>query len=344
MSARPAMRAAVYLERGVVRVEEREVPRPAADEVLLRVSHCGICGTDLHFVMDGWGRPGSIGGHEFSGTIAAVGDSVVGWCIGDAAVAGADTGCGNCRYCRGHRVSLCDEKADAAMADYVGAFAEYKVVPAEQLHRIPDGLGLREAAIAEPLAVSLHGITQSGARPGQRILILGAGPVGMFTLAALKAQGVEDVTVSEPSPSRRELALRIGATVADVPEALESPGLPFQCVDAPFEVAIECSGKGAAIEAALAQLAKGGSMCLLGTGLERPRLDAMRVLLNELTITGAYTYDENGLSEALNWLASGLLPTHLLIEASDVGLDDLQPAMERLVSGVVAGKVLVVPN
>jgi 2-desacetyl-2-hydroxyethyl bacteriochlorophyllide A dehydrogenase len=338
------MRAAVYRERGVLEVEARPVPRPSDDEVLIRVSHCGVCGTDLHFVMDGWGRPGSIGGHEYSGTIAAVGADVVGWCVGDAVVAGADVGCGRCRFCRSHRVSLCEEQGDTAMAEYVGAFAEYKVAPAAQLHRIPDSLSLREAAIAEPLAVSLHGITQSGVEPGQRVLITGAGPVGMFTLAALCAQGVDAVTVSEPSEVRRDLALRVGAVAALAPESLESPAMPFLRVAEPYDVAFECSGKAVAIESALAQLGKGGTLCLLGTGAERPRLDAMRVLLNELVLTGAYTYDENGLGNALELIASGRLPTDLLIAEADVGLDDLLAAMEQLVAGAVGGKVLVAPN
>jgi len=86
------VRAAVYIERGKLSVEERPVPEPGPGEVLLEVSHCGICGTDLHFVMDGWGRPGSIGGHEYSGTIAAVGRGVAGWARGDRVVAGSDSG------------------------------------------------------------------------------------------------------------------------------------------------------------------------------------------------------------------------------------------------------------
>jgi 2-desacetyl-2-hydroxyethyl bacteriochlorophyllide A dehydrogenase len=338
------MRAAVYLEPGRLEIEERPVPRPGPKEVLIRISHCGVCGTDLHFVMDGWGRPGSIGGHEYSGVISSVGDEVVGWCVGDAVVAGPDVGCGECAPCRRHRVSLCEAQGDTAMAEYVGAFAEYKVVEAAQLHRIPSGISLREAAIAEPLAVSLHGITQSGIRPGQRALITGAGPVGMFTLAALRAQGVEDVTVSEPSEVRRDLALRIGATRTIAPEELAVPPLPFVVVDDAYDVAFECSGKAVAIESALAQLAKTGTLCVLGTGAEQPRLDAMRVLLHELVVTGAYAYDENGFERALEMIASGRLPTDLLISETDIGLDDLLAAMRELVAGRVGGKVLVAPS
>jgi threonine dehydrogenase-like Zn-dependent dehydrogenase len=344
MSPEVAMRAAIYQEPGLLTIEERPVPRPGPHEVLIRISHCGVCGTDLHFVMDGWGRPGSIGGHEYSGVVSAVGSDVVGWVVGDAVVAGPDVGCGDCRQCRNHRVSLCDAQSDAAMAEYVGAFAEFKLVEAAQLHRIPSNLSLRDAAIAEPLAVSLHGITQSGIQPGQRALITGAGPVGMFTLAALQAQGVDDVTVSEPSDVRRALAEKVGATRTIAPAELVAPPLPFTLVDDPYDVAFECSGKAAAVESALAALAKTGTLCLMGTGAERPQFDAMRVLLNELVVTGAYAYDENGFARALEMIASGSLPTDLLIAENDIGLDDLLEAMRLLVAGEIAGKVLVAPN
>jgi threonine dehydrogenase-like Zn-dependent dehydrogenase len=344
MSPPAVMRAAVYQEPGVLAVEERPVPQPGPRDVLLRVSHCGVCGTDLHFIMDGWGQPGLIAGHEYSGTIAAMGSEVTGWSVGDAVVAGPDAGCGECEYCRGHRTSLCTAQGDAAMADYVGAFAEFKCVEAAHLHRIPGGVSLRDAALAEPVAVSLHGITQSGIQPGQRALITGAGPVGMLTLAALRARGIEDVTVSEPSEVRRRLAEQVGAARVVVPDALEIPPLPFSVVDDAFDVAFECSGKAPAMEAALAQLRKTGTLCLLGTGMERPQLDAMRVLLNELNVTGAYAYDEGGFSDALDLIASGRLPTDLLSDPTDVALDDLQGSMQRLVAGQIGGKVLVAPN
>jgi 2-desacetyl-2-hydroxyethyl bacteriochlorophyllide A dehydrogenase len=338
------MRAAVYYERGKLTVEDRPVPVPGPTEAVVRVSHCGVCGTDLHFVMDGWGRPGSTLGHEYSGTIAELGSSVTGWNAGDAVIAGTDFGCGTCIHCRAHRTSLCQAKSDPGLSAFVGAFAEFKCVDAAQLHRIPEGLSLRGAAIAEPVAVALHGITRSGIERGQRALITGAGPVGMFTLAVLRAQGIEDITVSEPTSARRELAKRVGAARVVEPDALISPALPFALADPAFDVAFECSGKAAAMESALAQLAKAGRLCLLGTGMDRPRIDAMRVLLNELVVTGAYEYDENGLAAALDLIASGCLDTDLLVDATDVGLDDLQSAMEDLAAGKIAGKVLVAPN
>ncbi|MEE9608672.1 MAG: alcohol dehydrogenase catalytic domain-containing protein [Myxococcota bacterium] len=337
-----AMRAAVYRERGRIAVEKRPVPEPGPRDVLLRVSHCGVCGTDLHLVLDGWGRPDSIGGHEYSGRIAALGTQVSGWKIGEPAVGGPVPGCGSCDYCRAQRPALCT--GTPGLGEFQGAFAEYKLLPETQLVRVPQGLGLREAALSEPLSVALHAVTRSGVRPGQRALVSGAGPIGLLTLAALRARGVEEVVVSEPSEVRRELARLVGASQVVTPDQLEVPRMPFARVDGAVHVAFECSGVAAAIQAALAQLEKTGTLVLVGSGVERPRLDAMRVLLNELVVTGAYNYDEDGYAQALALLASRRLPTDLLIEPDDIALDGLQAAMERLASGRIGGKVLVVPS
>jgi threonine dehydrogenase-like Zn-dependent dehydrogenase len=338
------MRAAVYRAPREIAVEERPVPELGDHDVLLRVSHCGVCGTDLHLVMEGWGQPDTIGGHEYSGRIVAVGAAVEGWKIGESAVGGASPGCGSCEFCRAHRPALCTGQTAPGTGGSDGAFAEFTRVNQAELVRVPEGLGLREAAIAEPLAVALHGITRSGIQPGQRAFITGAGPIGMFTVAALRANGIDDVSVSEPSRARRELATKVGATRVLHPDEVEIPKMPFQHVSEPAHAAFECSGNGIALRGALAQLAKGGSLVILGTGMEKPRIDANRVLLNELVVTGAYNYDENGFADALALLASGRLPTDLLVEAEDVSLEDMLDAMQRLVAGQVGGKVLVTPN
>lgn len=338
-----AMRAAVYRERGVLEIEPAPVPEPGAGELLLRVSHCGVCGTDLHLVIEGWGRPGSIGGHEYSGHVVAVGPRVTGFAVGDAVVGGPEPGCGRCDCCLAGRPGLCSARPDPVSGGFQGAFAEYKRVRAAQLLPVPEGVSVREAALCEPLAVALHGITLSGIRPGERALVLGAGPIGMLTLAALLARGVEDVTVSEPSEPRRELARRVGARRVVLPDALPVPPMPFSAVDEPYHVSFECSGRPEAFESALGQLCKTGRLVIVGTGMERPRLDANRVLMNELVVTGAYNYDENGFRDALSLLASGRLPTRLLLEADDVSLERLLGAMEGLAAGRIAGKVLVAP-
>ncbi len=344
MSLPETMRAAVYRERRNLAVERRPLPELGPHDVLLRVAHCGVCGTDLHLVLDGWGRKDSIGGHEYSGRVAAVGPSVTRFAVGDAAIGGPDPGCGTCAYCRAHRPGLCATRGGPGMDAFQGAFAEFVRASEASLVAVPVGVSLRDAALCEPLAVALHGITRSGIRPGGRALVTGAGPIGMLTLAALRAQGVDDVTVSEPSALRRDLAARLGAAKTLEPGDLRVPPLPFDIVDGACDAAFECSGRGDALRAALAQLKRAGTLVIVGTGMERPRLDCNRVLLNELVVTGAYNYDENGFEDALHLLASGRLDTDLLIEPDDIGLDDMLGAMERLAAGEIGGKVLVAPD
>lgn len=338
------MRAAVYRERGRLDVEERPLPQLGPHEVLLRVSHCGVCGSDLHMVMEGWGRPDSIGGHEYSGRIAALGSEVRGWQLGEPVVGGPEPGCGACDYCRSRRPGLCRARSSPGVHGFQGAFAEYTKVDEAQLLRLPEGLSLREAALAEPLAVALHAIGLAGARPGARVLVTGAGPIGALSVAALRARGVEDVRVSEPLPARRELALKLGAARVLEPGELELPGMPFARVEDPCDVVLECSGHPDAFHAALAQLVPGGRLAIVGSGMRRPRLDTNRILLNELLVTGAYCYDENGVADALELLASGRLPTRRLIEAEDVALEGLGEAMRGLVEGRLAAKVMVAPQ
>lgn len=339
-----SMRACVYRDKGLLEVEERPRPVIGDQDVLIHVSHCGVCGTDLHLVMEGWGRRNSIGGHEYSGEIVALGSAVEGLSLGDRVVGGPDPGCGHCDYCLAHRPGLCTGRSELGLGTFQGAFAEYKAMAAATVFRVPDSLSLRDAALCEPLAVALHGITLSGIVPGESALITGAGPIGTLTLAALIAMGVEDVTVSEPTELRRKLAERLGARRVVAPESLDTPPMPFDVIDEPWHHVFECSGKRAAVESGLAQLRRAGTLLLVGTGMERPRLDANRIILNELRITGSYNYDEDGFDAALTLLDSGRLRTDLLIESVDVPLGGLQDAMEALVAGRLGGKVLVAPD
>ncbi|MBW2389911.1 MAG: alcohol dehydrogenase catalytic domain-containing protein [Deltaproteobacteria bacterium] len=338
------MDAAVYRSKRDLQIERRPTPSVGPEDVLIAVEYCGICGTDLHFVMEGWGRPNSIGGHEYSGRIVRVGAEVEGFCPGDAVVGGPESGCGECEYCASGRTMLCPARSTPGVSEFQGAFADYICVHQSQLLHLPEGLSLRDAALAEPLAVALHGITRSGIAPGQRALITGVGPIGMLTLAALRARGIDEVTVSEPSAVRRELAAKLGATQVIAPEDLEVPAMPFMLAEGAYDASFECSGKASAVEACLAMLRKGGTLVIQGTGADRASLDGNRVLLNELVITGAYCYDDRGLEAALELLAAGGLDTDLLLYPEDVPLRDLAQAMESLVAGEIGGKVMVVPR
>jgi 2-desacetyl-2-hydroxyethyl bacteriochlorophyllide A dehydrogenase len=340
-----SMSAAVYRGKGALTVETIPVPAAGPGQVLVEVSYCGICGSDLHMVLEGWGQPGHIGGHETSGRVVTLGDGVTRWEVGDPVVIGPSPACGACDPCRAGRPALCSKRAGPTEDhSWQGAFATYVRRDEADLYRIPPNLPLRAAALTEPLAVALHGITLSGARPGERVLVTGAGPIGLLSIAALRALGIDDVTVSEPTERRRRVALAVGANAAVTPEELVTPDFPTHLVDAPYHAVLECSGHPAAMETGLGQLAPMGRLVLVGAGIKRPRFDNNRILLNELVITGAYTYDADGYERALELLSTGGLPVDLLIEPGEVPLEGLLEAMRGLAAGELAAKVMVVPG
>ncbi len=337
------MPAAVYIGDGRIEVQDLPVPVPGVGEVLVEVAQCGICGSDMHLVLEGYARPGTVLGHEWAGTVVASGVDVSGWEPGARVVSNPTPGCGTCRPCRLGRPSVCLTRPPPDYLSFGGAFCRYVVVRADHLLRLPDTLSTRAAALTEPTAIAVHTVNLSGATAGDRVLITGAGPVGLLMLAVLRARGVTDITVSEPSPGRRARAEAIGATTVVAPDHFRAPMLG-RPVDEPFSLAFECSGHAGAAETALDQLDFAGTLVFVGTGRDLPRVNHNRMIVLELTILGAYNYDAEGFQPALDLLASGRLPVDLLIEPDDVLLSDVGAAMERLTHGEIAGKVLVRPE
>jgi 2-desacetyl-2-hydroxyethyl bacteriochlorophyllide A dehydrogenase len=227
-----------------------------------------------------------------------------------------------------------------------GAFARFVVADARALRKVPAGLPARTAALAEPLAVALHAITRARLAPGDAVMVFGAGPIGALALAALVASAGHPVTVVEPSPARRQLATRLGARRVLAPDDLEQypPWEPERLAPGAVDAVLECSGRKAAVEAALHQLRRGGRLVLVGAGMEQPSFDPNRILLNELEICGSFVYDADGFEHALELLHSGALPVDVLVEPEDVPLDRLPDALVALAQGRIAGKVMVVPR
>ena len=340
------MPVAVYRGHGDVAVERRAIPTAGPGQALVEVSHCGICGSDLHMMVEDWGKPGLVGGHEYTGVIAAVGEGVTDWAIGDEIVVGESPRCGHCRRCLAGQPSQCENRATSVSGGGDGAFAQYTLVDARSLLRIPEGLSSREAALAEPLAVALHGITRSGIGPGDTAMVIGAGPIGALTIAALVARGIGPVTAVEPGEARRRLALDLGVAHVFQPEDLEVYPMwePERISPHAVDVVFECSGKGAAMKAGFHQLRRGGILTMVGAGIEPPKFDPNRMILNELRVCGSFVYDADGFERALELLASGALPTDVLIDPVDVPLDLLGEAMAGLAAGRIAGKAMVVPR
>src|SRR5579872_2952104 len=232
------MPAAVYVGDRRLEVQDLPVPTPGPGQVLVEVAQCGICGSDMHLVLEGYARPGTVLGHEWAGTVVASGDDVTGWEAGARVVSNPSAGCGRCRPCRRGRPSVCLERDAPDYLSFGGAFCRYLAVQADKLLRLPDSLSTRQAALTEPTAIAVHTVTLSHVTADDRVLVTGAGPVGLLTVAVLRARGVHDITVSEPSALRRARAAAVGATTVVGPDELPTPALG-RPVDRPFAVAFE---------------------------------------------------------------------------------------------------------
>ena len=238
---------------------------------------------------------------------------------------------------------MCLNRAAPDIVGYRGAFCHYKTVAADGLIRIPDSLPTRVAALAEPMAITLHAIRLAAVEPDDRVLVTGAGPVGLLLVAVLRAQGISDITVSEPSAVRRRQALLVGATKVVTPEALEPPPMALPVAE-PYDVVFECSGHASALQAGLGQLDYAGTLVVVGTGFEPPRINQNRMIIFELEIIGAYNYNDEGFQPAVDLLDSGQLPFDALIEPDNVALGAVMVSMERLARGEIASKVMVQPG
>ncbi len=209
--------------------------------------------------------------------------------------------------------------------------------------QIPDTLSTRAAALTEPTAITLHALQLADVGHADRVLVTGAGPVGLLLTAALHARGISDITVSEPSSIRRQRALEVGASAVLTPDALVEPAMTSTVAE-PFDVVFECSGHAAAIESALGQLGHAGTLVIVGTGFQPPKINQNRMIIFELEIIGAYNYNDDGFQPAVDLLASGTLPIDSLIEKNDVGLGEVMTSMERLARGEISAKVMVQPG
>jgi 2-desacetyl-2-hydroxyethyl bacteriochlorophyllide A dehydrogenase len=337
--------SAVYTGPGQLSVQRRPVPELAPSEALVDVAYCGVCGSDLHLVVEGGGVPGSVYGHEWSGRVAALGEDVSGWAIGQPVVGwprNSTPGCASCGPCRRNRPAACRAAPATRWGEMSsrGAYTERLVVDAAKLVAVPAHLSLRAAALTEPLAVALHAITLAGGAAGdQRVLISGAGPIGALLVAALRARGVGEIVVSEPAVARRAAAEALGATASCPPDELGEATRRAR-----FDVAYECSGNKEAIKGALSSLAAGGVLVLVGLGMRGPSLSPVLMVTQELSVVGAVGHDHDGFDNALQLLASGALPVDTLLSHADVGLADLQDTMAQMAAAETVGKPLVRPS
>lgn len=348
------MRAVVYNGRNDISVTDVPEPTVGEGQVKLRVGFNGICGSDLHeyfagpiFIPQGdvhplTGRklPLTLG-HEFSGTVTEVGSGVTGVAEGDRVAVMPLYTCGRCDRCTSGRPNVCAQIGfHGLMSD--GGMAEYTVVPADMLHRLPDEVSLEMGALVEPMAVSYHAAALGRVEQGGSAVVFGAGPIGIGLWFALRGTGVQDVWVVEPSPTRRAAIERLGATTLD-PTAVDVPAVVADATGGRrADAAYDAAGVQPAIETALASIGAGRpmvSVAIYETPLATPLL---QLVLNESRIQGSLCYTHDDYRAVIELMSRGHYDTTGWMEKIAMG-DVVAEGFDALHAGRKM-KVLVDPT
>lgn len=347
------MKAAVYYGPNKLDVTEMAIPQPGPGTVQIKVGFNGICGTDLHeyfagpiFVptephpLTGQQLP-LVMGHEFAGTISAVGSGVRGWAEGDRVAVEPIYRCGHCGPCRAGNYNICAQIGfHGLMSD--GGMAEYTVVPTDMLHKLPDNVSLELGALVEPMSVAHHAATLGEPYPDGTAMVFGAGPIGIGLWFALRGKGLDDIYVVEPAATRRAAIEALGARTLD-PAA----------VDVPSFIADHTSGRGADAVYDAAGVAPAVETALACVGARRPMVSVaiyekplttplLRLVMNESRIQGSLCYTAADFEAVIDLMARGAYDTTGWVTA--IGIDDVvDEGFEALHAGAKM-KVLVDPS
>jgi L-iditol 2-dehydrogenase len=330
---------------GEAGVEDVPFVGPGVGEVSLRVASCGICGSDVHaFRSDAgfeWVRPPITLGHEFSGTVESVGPGVTRVSPGDRVVAVAIQDCGRCETCLAGSTQLCPDRVAAGLS-CDGGMAEYAVIPEQHLVPVPEGLDLAVAALGEPLSVAVHAVdVRAKIEPGQRVVVSGPGPIGVFCgmLAGLRGAEVLLTGVGRDSESRLPAAERVGLRTANLSEkALEEHLRDCFGGYAP-DVWIESSGSVSALGSALEHVRPGGTVAVVGLYAEEMRFSPTDAVRREISLLFSYSCNYADYQTALDLLGSGALDPGPLL--SKYPLEDALEAFEVVGKGRTVKAILV---
>jgi (R,R)-butanediol dehydrogenase / meso-butanediol dehydrogenase / diacetyl reductase len=312
-------------------------PEPGAGDVVLRVDGCGICGSDLSSYKVGLFTD-TVPGHELSGTITAVGDGVSGWKPGDVAVVDPKTPCGFCDDCRAGQPHRCAMALTSGIGfARPGGFAELVLSPAPLLHAVPDRVAVQDACIVEPLSVAIHGIERAVMPPGAHAIVIGLGPIGLFTVAALHARGVDTVVGVDPVDDRRRIALELGAsnTVAALDEV--------RGVVQPAYAVFECSGHVDLLQAASDLVAPGGKLILVGVPFGQANVAPLMWVTREIDVIGSIASTEDDFAASIQLLSQRPEIASTVITGR-VPLAEVDAAFAELIAPTRGGKVVVDPR
>jgi L-iditol 2-dehydrogenase len=296
-------------------------PEPGADEVLVQVKACGICGSDVHGMDGSSGRrvPPIIMGHEAAGVIARMGEAVTGWQAGDRVTFDSTIYCGKCYFCRQGLINLCDDRRVLGVSpgDYRrhGAFAEYVAVPQRVLYRLPEGITFEQAAMVEAVSVAFHAVRRAPVRLNDTAVVVGTGMIGLLIVQALRVAGCGRIIGVDLDPARLALACELGADVGlksdDVDVVARVLALTEQ---RGADVAFEVVGMSPTLELATRCLRKGGALTLVGNLTPRTDFLLQTVVTRELTLYGSCA-SQGEYPACLDMIARGGINVDALISA-----------------------------
>jgi L-iditol 2-dehydrogenase len=319
------MRASVL--RGVhdIVTEQRPVPTPAPDEVLVRVLAVGTCGSDVHYYEHG--RIGDfvveqplVLGHEPSGVVVARGSAAGRHEIGDRVALEPGVPCSRCAQCRSGRYNLCPHMRFFGTPPVDGAFCEYVALREDFAHPVPGSLSDEAAGLLEPLSVGVWSCRKARVGPGARVLVTGAGPIGLVATQTARAFGASEVVVSDVNPARLRLAGELGATAT-----VDVGSTSLRATGFEPDVLLECSGVPAATGEAIRQVGRAGRVVLVGMGGDEIPLPLAHVQGHEIELTGTFRY-ANTWPDAITLAASGEVDLDRLV-THRFGLDEVEQAL-----------------
>lgn len=297
-------------------------PAPGKGEVLIDIQACGVCGSDIHGMDGRSGRriPPIVMGHEAAGVIAALGEEVTGWNIGDRVTFDSTEFCGECAECDAGNFNLCANRKVLGVScnDYRrhGCFAEKVVLPTRILHRIPDSLSFEKAAFAEPVAIALHAVNLAPAITGEPAVVVGAGLIGLLVIQSLKARGWANVIAVDLDDSRLELAERLGASHAfNAKEENLAATIKELCGGDGAATSFEVVGAAAPIDLAIRSVRKGGTVVLVGNLQPSVPFPLQEVVTRQISLRGSCAC-AGEYPEAIRRIEDGSIAVEPLLSAS----------------------------
>ncbi|MDG4808826.1 alcohol dehydrogenase catalytic domain-containing protein [Micromonospora sp. WMMD1120] len=308
------MKAVVYRGARHLGIEERDPEPPGPGQVRIAVAYTGICGTDLHIYhgdMDARVGASAVLGHEMSGRIAALGENVTGWSVGQPVTVLPTRPCGGCAACRRGNSHVCHAMNFLGI-DSPGAMQSSWTVPEELVLALPEELPLDHAALVEPVAVAVHDVRRANVTADDQVVVVGGGPVGVLIATVARGRGAR-VLLVEPDPFRRAVAEEVGIEVVD-PGATDVVAFVDDRTDgAGADIAFEVSGAAAGVATAVDVLTTRGRLVLVAIHPKPREVNLHRFFWRELELLGARLYQRDDMQEAIRLVASGAIPARQLI-------------------------------